>query len=240
MALKQVINEVGDVLAINTTVLSVATFSNLELVLKILLLVVSIVYTIDKWWYHKNRRKWTYPPIKKESSIVPILNIKKLKILKCVESLFKKLKESESQKSITSNLEKGINLLIIRDTFTKKSIIGKLFINGEWMCDTLELPYKDNQRSISSIPAGQYKVRLRLARESASRDYLHLLVEDVKDRSYILFHRGNSAKDSRGCILVGIGRKQDFVHNSVLAMDLLMKEILNLGGTNINLIIKNK
>tara|TARA_R110001583_G_scaffold8827_3_gene41719 strand:+ start:635 stop:808 length:174 start_codon:yes stop_codon:yes gene_type:complete len=57
MALKQVINEVGDVLAINTTVLSVATFSNLELVLKILLLVVSIVYTIDKWWYHKNRRK---------------------------------------------------------------------------------------------------------------------------------------------------------------------------------------
>ena len=163
-----------------------------------------------------------------------------MKILKCVESLFKKLKESESQKSITSNLEKGINLLIIRDTFTKKSIIGKLFINGEWMCDTLELPYKDNQRSISSIPAGQYKVRLRLARESASRDYLHLLVEDVKDRSYILFHRGNSAKDSRGCILVGIGRKQDFVHNSVLAMDLLMKEILNLGGTNINLIIKNK
>tara|TARA_R110000824_G_scaffold55966_1_gene153638 strand:+ start:490 stop:663 length:174 start_codon:yes stop_codon:yes gene_type:complete len=57
MALKQVINEVGDVLAINTTVLSVATFSNLELVLKILLLVVSIVYTIDKWWYHKKRRK---------------------------------------------------------------------------------------------------------------------------------------------------------------------------------------
>ena len=154
--------------------------------------------------------------------------------------MFKKLKESESQKSITSNLEKGINLLIIRDTFTKKSIIGKLFINGEWMCDTLELPYKDNQRSISSIPAGQYKVRLRLARESASRDYLHLLVKDVKDRSYILFHRGNSAKDSRGCILVGIGRKQDFVHNSVLAMDLLMKEIVNLGGTNINLIIKNK
>ena len=135
---------------------------------------------------------------------------------------------------------KGVNLLIIRDTFTEKSTIGKLFINGEWMCDTLELPYKDNQRSISSIPAGNYKVRMRLARESASRDYLHLLVEDVKDRSYILFHSGNTAKDTRGCILVGIGTKQDFVKNSRLAMDLLMKEILNLGGTNINLIIKNK
>ena len=140
-----------------------------------------------------------------------------------------------------TNIEvKGVNLLIIRDTFTEESIIGKLFVNGEWMCDTLELPYKDNQRSISCIPEGYYKVRLRTARESATRDYLHLLVEDVKDRTFILFHRGNSAKDSRGCILVGIGRKQDFVHNSVLAMDLLMKEIINLGGTNINLIIKNK
>ena len=161
------------------------------------------------------------------------------RILKFVKNLFQKLGGSKSIKSTTSKLA-SINLLIIRDTFTDVSAIGKLFINGEWMCDTLELPYKDNQRSISCIPVGQYKVRLRTARESSSRDYLHLLVEDVKDRSYILFHRGNTAKDSRGCILVGIGRKQDFVHNSVLAMDLLMKEMISLGGTNINLIIKNK
>ena len=108
------------------------------------------------------------------------------------------------------------------------------------MCDTLELPWKDNQRNISCIPEGVYKVRLRLARESATRDYLHLLVQDVPNRDWILFHRGNSAKDTSGCILVGLGSQQDFVQNSTLAMDLLMKEILNLGGTKINLIIKNK
>jgi len=135
---------------------------------------------------------------------------------------------------------KGVNLLIIRDEFTDKSTIGKLFLNSEWLCDTLELPYRDNQRSISCIPAGQYKVRLRTAKESSSRNYLHLLVEDVKDRSYILVHIGNFPKDTRGCILVGIGREQDRVKNSTLAMELLVKEILNLGGTNINLIIKNK
>ena len=135
---------------------------------------------------------------------------------------------------------KGVNLLILRDTFTEVSTIGNLYLNGEWLCDTLELPYKDNQRSISCIPAGQYKVRLRTARESATRDYLHLLVKDVPDRDYILFHVGNSAKDTRGCVLVGIGTEQDFVKNSRLAMELLLKEILNLGGTNINLIIKNK
>ena len=136
--------------------------------------------------------------------------------------------------------KKLINLLLIRDTFSDKSTIGELFLNGERMCDTLENPWLDNQQTISCIPAGIYDVRLRLARESASRDYLHLLVKDVPNRKYILFHRGNFPKDTSGCILVGIGTEQDVVHNSVLAMDLLIKEILNLGGENINLIIKNK
>jgi len=137
-------------------------------------------------------------------------------------------------------LDSQINLLIIRDTFTEDSTIGELFINGERMCDTLENPYINNERNISCIPEGEYKVRLRLARESASRDYLHLLVQDVPNRDWILFHRGNSAKDTSGCILVGLSSAQDVVHNSRLAMDLLMKEIINLGGTNINLIIKNR
>ena len=135
---------------------------------------------------------------------------------------------------------KGVNLLIIRETFTEVSTIGKLFLDGEFLCDTLENPYLNNQRNISCIPEGIYPVRIRLPRESATRDYMHLLVKDVKDRDYILFHIGNTAKDTRGCILVGIGTEQDLVKNSRLAMELLMKEILNLGGTNINLIIKNK
>ena len=133
-----------------------------------------------------------------------------------------------------------INLLLIRDTFTENSTIGELFINGERFCDTLENPYLDNQRNVSCIPAGEYPVRLRYPRESATREYLHLLVQDVPNRDYILFHRGNFPKDTSGCILLGQGTQQDVVNNSTLAMDLVMKEILNLGGENINLIIKNK
>jgi hypothetical protein len=56
MALNELAKEAGQVIAINTTVLSVATFSNLEVVLKILLLAVSIAYTIDKWYFQKKRR----------------------------------------------------------------------------------------------------------------------------------------------------------------------------------------
>ena len=133
-----------------------------------------------------------------------------------------------------------INLLLIRDTFTDESVIGELFLNGERMCDTLENPWMDNQRNISCIPEGEYDVRIRLPRESATREYMHLLVKGVPNRDYILFHIGNTAKDTSGCILVGLGSQQNIVQNSRLAMDLLMKEIINLGGENINLIIKNK
>ena len=172
-------------------------------------------------------------------------------LVKLLQALLRALEKSEREYTPKTQVKdraatkkptevRGVNLLIIRDTFTKESTIGKLFINGESFCDTLENPWLDNQRNISCIPQGEYKVRLRLARESATRDYVHLLVQDVPNRSYILFHRGNTAKDTSGCILVGLKRKQDFVSNSTLAMNLLMKEIINLGGENINLIIKNK
>ena len=160
--------------------------------------------------------------------------------LNFVRSLFRKLRGLKFTNYTTSNLDYQINLLLIRDTHSDTSTIGKLYLNGEMMCDTLENPWLDNQRNISCIPAGQYNVRLRLARESATRDYLHLLVQEVPNRSYILFHIGNTAKDTQGCILVGLKRQQDFVSNSRLAMDLLMKEIINLGGEDIHLIIKNR
>ena len=159
--------------------------------------------------------------------------------LKCVKNLLKKLK-GVIFISPTISKNSNINLLILRDTFSDESTIGELFLNGERFCDTLELPYRDNQRSISCIPVGEYKVRLRYPRESATRNYLHLLVEDVKDRSHILIHRGNKPSHTQGCILVGMTSQQDFVGNSTLALDLLLKELINLGGTNINLIIKNK
>jgi hypothetical protein len=56
MALNELVKDSAEVLIINGTVLSVATFSNLEVVLKILLLAISIAYTIDKWYFQKKKR----------------------------------------------------------------------------------------------------------------------------------------------------------------------------------------
>jgi len=56
MPIKTTIQEITEVAVLNGTVLSVTTFTNLELALKIILLSVSIAYTIDKWWAHKKNR----------------------------------------------------------------------------------------------------------------------------------------------------------------------------------------
>jgi|TARA_B110000238_G_scaffold191773_1_gene226332 hypothetical protein len=134
-----------------------------------------------------------------------------------------------------------VNLLIIRDMMTKDSTLGKLYLDGEYICETLELPWVDNKKSISCIPKGSYKVRFRYAEESASYNYTHLLVKDVLNRSYILFHIGNRTKDSRGCILTGKTRGKNFVGLSRKAHKIMMDSLIKKEKTdNINLIIKNR
>jgi hypothetical protein len=96
------------------------------------------------------------------------------------------------------------NLLLIRDTYNKNSTLGKLYLNGEFVGHTAELPFKDNQRSISCIPQGVYTCNIRQGEQSKSYNYEHLIVNKVPDRDFILFHVGNNPqKDSKGCILLG-------------------------------------
>jgi hypothetical protein len=55
MPIKKAVQESAEIIGVNTTVLSVTTFTNLELALKIIMLVVSIIYTLDKWYSQKKR-----------------------------------------------------------------------------------------------------------------------------------------------------------------------------------------
>jgi hypothetical protein len=72
-----------------------------------------------------------------------------------------------------------------------------------FLAHTLELPWRDNARCLSCIPTGTYPLRLRDEGGFAQR-YGHAMVEIVvPDRSFILFHRGNYHRDTKGCILVG-------------------------------------
>jgi len=56
MPLKRVTSEISEVVTINVSVLGVTTFADLELALKIVLLVVSIAYTIARWRTHCKKK----------------------------------------------------------------------------------------------------------------------------------------------------------------------------------------
>lgn len=82
--------------------------------------------------------------------------------------------------------------------------VGKftvLFSNHEdtWRCYSLEEEDQRNQRNISRIPAGVYRAR----RHQSPTFGETFIVEDVKNRTFILFHPGNTEEDTDGCILLG-------------------------------------
>lgn len=98
-----------------------------------------------------------------------------------------------------------IEAKITRTRSLKTCTVGTLHIqttNLVWRCKTLELPWLDNKPGESCIPAGKYVCR----RVKSSKFGETFQVCDVPGRVGILFHAGNSApRDTRGCILLGIG-----------------------------------
>ena len=56
-----------------------------------------------------------------------------------------------------------------------------------------------------------------------------------------MFHRGNTAKDSRGCILTGMMMGENVIYQSKSAHTLLMDKIVNEKiDRKIELVIKNR
>ena len=129
------------------------------------------------------------------------------------------------------------NILIIRDEFTEKSTLGKLYLNGEFYGHTLELSWKDNEKRVSCIPKGVYEVKKRHTEESKYK-YEHLHILDVENRELILMHVGNYPKNSKGCILLGNTRALNFVGESRKAFYKLMYDLGSF--EKIELIIKNR
>ena len=98
--------------------------------------------------------------------------------------------------------------LILHRAYFKEGTNGTLFSSDKYLCHTIELPWRNNKRNISCIPEGEYEIIPRFSK----RFQHHLILKNVKGRSYILFHPANDAKrDLQGCIapvtnLNGIGR----------------------------------
>lgn len=90
-------------------------------------------------------------------------------------------------------------LKLIRVTEHNNATLGVLCVDGSPDFVTLENPWRDNERMISCIPIGTYTIK----KHKSPRFGDTFIVEDVPGRSHILFHAGNTHKDTHGCILLG-------------------------------------
>lgn len=91
-------------------------------------------------------------------------------------------------------------MINIKRWYHKDCTIGRLSLSGgTFQCFTLELPWKENERGISCIPAGAYEAFKRMSPKNGSV----IELSNVKDRSNIQIHRGNYTRQVEGCILVG-------------------------------------
>ena len=133
-------------------------------------------------------------------------------------------------------------LLIERYSHGEKQTIGNLIGLSEsghalFTCDTLELPWLNNQKQISCIPTGKYLVKKRYSKKFKN----HLHITNVEDRSYILIHSGNYYTDILGCVLVG---RLGFVNSDdiidVSSSKKTLNKLLNFVESDIELEIINR
>ena len=94
-----------------------------------------------------------------------------------------------------------IEATLYRESDDGKQTLGRLVIQGVEL-KTLELPWRDNKKQISCIPAGTYICKPR----TSDKYKRHFHVLSVPNRSYILIHAGNTNAHTLGCILVGLSR----------------------------------
>ncbi len=107
-----------------------------------------------------------------------------------------------------------------------KYIIGRLYIDGESICNTLEPPWKNNAR-YTAIPKGIYEVIMNYSHKF--KRVLPLLL-NVPDRSSIRLHRGNRPANTQGCILPGENTKVGMVLNSTKYEEKICKLISDARG----------
>lgn len=138
-------------------------------------------------------------------------------------------------------MELELRRIAKRDTYT----IGRLYIDGERFCDTLEdtdrglrqdMPLAviraKKRAGVTAIPTGRYRVTLAVQSQKFGKKpmyafcngYLPRLI-NVLGYEGVLIHVGNTAKDTEGCILVGKNTKVGMVLESRVTFQRLYERL---------------
>lgn len=114
--------------------------------------------------------------------------------------------------------------ILVKRTFLGDAYtVGRMYINGAYFCDTLEDPIRDTNKNgvfdngekkiagDTAIPYGTYPITVNVS-PKFKRELPRLA--GVSEFEGVLIHRGNTAKDTAGCILVGENKVKGKVINS--------------------------
>lgn len=123
-----------------------------------------------------------------------------------------------------------MNIQLKRRYIGEGYTIGTLSIDGQYFCDTLE----DAVRQVkvygkTAIPYGRYNIILNVSPRFGR--ILPRLI-DVPQFDGVLIHRGNTAEDTAGCILVGENKVKGKVINSTpyeIGLVKMMQEAFDRG-----------
>ena len=120
---------------------------------------------------------------------------------------------------------------LVREYYTNKSTEGKLFVNGEFECYTLE----DTDRNLegggekiygkTAIPKGVYDMKITYS--PRFKEDMPLIL-NVPQFEGVRIHKGNTSTDTDGCILVGVDNKNgtdDFIGQSKKAYEKLFSKL---------------
>jgi len=116
-----------------------------------------------------------------------------------------------------------MELRVERTDFSETSTIGKLYVDDQFECYTLE----DKVRPVkikgkTAIPAGRYEVIVNFSQRFGRMLPLFLNVPNFEG---VRIHPGNTAADTEGCILVGETKDAEFIGQSKLAFDGLFNKL---------------
>ena len=89
---------------------------------------------------------------------------------------------------------------LVRYTRTETAILGSLYLNGAFICYTLE-------NAAKAIPAGLYSIENSRS-PKFGRELPLLFSSKVPSSRGVRIHSGNTYQDSAACVLVGVKRDE--------------------------------
>lgn len=141
-----------------------------------------------------------------------------------------------------------MDILVKRMYMTSECTIGSIYIDNKFYGFTLEdIFHSTKQYGKTRIPNGEYKIKHKKVLTNLTKKYRHkfkwfkwhLELQNVPNYSAVYIHIGNTARDTRGCMLVGLGHihGSSSISNSTNSYKNIYKLISNSLNNNNNVTI---